>query len=72
MEVALRYKLLSLLTVLTLFLLLTLFTIQTALHCSNSSLYVCLYIMLRKVRTLLDWAHGLLSKISEWTRLMTG
>ena len=51
MEEAFRYKLLTLLTVsvLTLFILLTLFTIQTALHCSNSSLYVCLYIMLGKM-----------------------
>ena len=43
------------------------YTVQTAFHCLNSSLYA--YILLGKVRTLLEWADGLLSKMLE---LVTG
>ena len=35
-------------------------TVQTALHCLNSSMYA--YILLGKVRTQLEWADGLLIK----------
>ena len=45
----------------------TVYTIQTALHCSNSSMYA--YIV-KKVRMLLEWAGGLLSKKwSGWSGL---
>ena len=37
--------------------------VQTALHCLNSSMYAYIYILLGKVRTLLEWAKGLLSKM---------
>ena len=57
MEVAPRYTLLTLLTLFTLF---TLFTLLKQQH-------VCLYILLGKVRTLLEWDDGLLSK--KWDRM---
>ena len=59
MEVTPRYKLFTLLTLLTLFILFKL--LYTA----------CLYIWLGKVRMLLEWADGLLSKILglDWTGL---
>ena len=37
----------------------TVYTIQTALHCFNSSIYA---LVIGKVKTLLEWADGLLSK----------
>ena len=48
MEVAPRYKLLTLLTLLTMFILFKLLSTAKILH-------VCLYILLGKVRTLLKW-----------------
>ena len=60
MEVAPRYKLLKLITLLTLFnTMFTVFTTQTALHCLKSSMYA-VYIVLGKVRTLLEWTDALL------------
>ena len=47
MEVAPRFTLLTLLTLLTLF---SLFTIQTAFHCSNSSMYAYIYCLGRLER----------------------
>ena len=47
MKVAPRY---------TLFTPFTQFTIQTALHCFKSCKYAFIYILLGKVRTLLEWA----------------
>ena len=46
----------------------TFYTVQTALHCLNSSMYAYIYIaLLGKVR-LLEWADGLLSKVSgDWS-----
>ena len=42
-------------------------TIQTALHSLNSSKYAYNLHILGKVRTLLEWADGLLSKmLCEW------
>ena len=42
-------------------------TIQTALHCSNSRVYsVYLYILLGKVRTLLEWADGQNVEVGDW------
>ena len=65
MEVAPCYTLLTLFTLFALFALFTLFNtvynIQIALPCLNSSIYVC--ILLGKVRTLWEWADGLLSKM---------
>ena len=37
--------------------------VQTVLHCLNSSMYANIYILLGKVRTLLEWADGLLSQM---------
>ena len=74
-EMAPRYTLLTLSTlVITVY---TVYTIQTALHCLNSSMYVYIiyivhsiyvvYILFGKVTTLLENAHGLLSKKWEQT-----
>ena len=64
MEVAPRYMLLTLLTLLSVDMVYTIDTIQNALHCLNSSMYAhCPYILSRKVRTLLEWADLLLSKM---------
>ena len=41
------------------------YTIQTALHCMKNSMYVYIYILLGKVRTLLEKADGILSKMSD-------
>ena len=43
----------------------TVHTVQTALHCLNSGMFACISIFLRKVRTLLEWADGLLSKMLD-------
>ena len=43
----------------------TVYTIQTALHCLNSSMYAYIYILLGKVRTLLEWADWPLSKMLD-------
>ena len=58
MEVAPPYPLLQLFTLLTRFHCLY-YRIETALHCFNSSIYA---LVIGKVRTLLEWADGLLSK----------
>ena len=55
MEVAPRYKLIY-----------TDYTNQTALHCLNSTRYAYKYILLGKVRTLLEWDDELLSKMLDW------
>ena len=39
--------------------------VNTALHCLNSRMYAYMYILLGKVRTLLEWADELLSK--KWS-----
>ena len=39
--------------------------VQTVLHCLNSSMYANIYILLGKVRTLLEWAEELLSKMLD-------
>ena len=62
MEVALRY------TLLILFILFTLFILFKLLK----QLHVCLYILFGKVRTVLEWADELLSKmLSERTGWIT-
>ena len=52
----------------------TVYTIQTALHCLNSSMYAYIYID-REGRTLLKWVDKLLSKmlnrVGEWIGLDT-
>ena len=68
MEVAPRYKLLTRLTLLTMLTLFTLFTLITLfillkLLYQNISIYA--YILLRKVRMLLEWAEPCLSKKSD-------
>ena len=47
----------------------TVYTVQTASHCLNRSMFVFIYcIFLGKVRTLLEWADALLSKmLDDWT-----
>ena len=67
MEIAPRY---TLFTLSTLFNTVdTVYTIQTALHlhCLNSSMYAYIYtyILLGKVRMLLEWVDGLLSRMLE-------
>ena len=56
----------------TVYTVITVNTVQTDLHCLNSSMYAyCLYILLGKVRMLMKWADGLLSKkwseVDGWT-----
>ena len=41
----------------------TVYTVEIALHCSNSSMYAYICILLGKDRTLLEWADKLLSKM---------
>ena len=52
-------------TVYTVHIVFAVSTVQTALQCSNSSMYAFIYILLGKVRTLLEWAVGLLSKMLD-------
>ena len=58
MEVALRFKLLTLVTLLTLLTLLKLLYTAKTLACKQ-------YILLGKVRTLLEWADASLRKNSD-------
>ena len=49
------------------------YTIQTALHCFNSSICAYIHISLEKVKMLLEWADETLSKkcsgLGEWAEL---
>ena len=68
MEEALHYIPLTLFTLLALLSVDTIgtaYTIQIALHCLNSSMHACK--LLGKVKTQLEWAVQLLSKmLGEW------
>ena len=55
----------ALYTAYTVTLLNTVYTIQTALHCLNTSMFAYIQ-LLGKVRTLLEWANTLLNKKVEW------
>ena len=54
----------ALYTAYTVTLLNTVYTIQTALHCLNTSMFAYIQ-LLGKVRTLLEWANTLLNK--KWS-----
>ena len=61
-----HYKLLtlSLLTLLTWLTLFTLFILLNLLYTAKKQ--SCMYILYEKVKTLLEWADALLSKMFEW------
>ena len=48
----------------------TVYSVQTALQYLNSSMYA--YILLGKVRTVLEWADGLLSKMFDGLDWVSG
>ena len=63
MDVEPRYTLLTLLTLLTIMTLFTLFILFKLLYIAETVACMPIFIMLGKVRTLMEWADGVMSKM---------